>query len=88
MSKRQDLTPMFTMAENAIRPFVVGRKLWLFADTSQSAMASANWYSLVETAKLNGLEPHTYLQTLLTELPYADTVDKVEALLPWNVVKD
>lgn len=76
------------MAENAIRPFVVGRKAWLFADTSQGAKASATCYSLVETAKLNGLEPLGYLQTLLTELPYADTVEKVEALLPWNLAKD
>lgn len=58
-----------------LRPFVVGCKAWLFADTSQGVKASGNWYSLVETAKLNGLEPHTYLQTLLTELPYAETVD-------------
>lgn len=77
-----------TGAKSTVRPFVVGRKAWLFADTSQGAKASATCYSLVETAKLNGLEPHGYLQTLLTELPNADTVEKVEALLPWNLAKD
>jgi transposase len=76
------------MAENAIRPFVVGRKAWLFADTSQGAKASAVCYSLVETAKLNGLEPYHYLHTLLTQLPYAETLVQVEALLPWNLSKD
>lgn len=49
------------LAENAIRPFVVGRKAWLFADSSQGAKASAVCYSIVETAKLNGLEPYEYL---------------------------
>ncbi|MES9091034.1 transposase, partial [Cutibacterium acnes] len=76
------------MAENAIRPFVVGRKAWLFADTSQGAKASAVCYSLVETAKLNGLEPYRYLHTLLTQLPYAETLEQIEALLPWNLAKD
>ncbi len=76
------------MAENAIRPFVVGRKAWLFADTSQGAKASAVCYSLVETAKLNGLEPYSYLHTLLTQLPYAETLEQIEALLPWNLSKN
>lgn len=75
------------MAENAIRPFVIGRKAWLFADTPQGAHASAVCYSLVETAKANGLEPHTYLHTVLSKLPYAETVEQIEALLPWNMVK-
>ncbi len=44
-------------------------------------------YSLIETAKANGLEPYAYLKQVLTALPYADTVDKVEALLPWNIKK-
>ncbi|PMH38797.1 hypothetical protein BCU68_16610 [Vibrio sp. 10N.286.49.B3] len=76
------------MAENAIRPFVVGRKAWLFADTSQGAKASAVCYSLVETAKLNGLEPYNYLYNLLTQLPYAENLEQIEALLPWNLAKD
>ncbi len=72
-------------AENAIRPFVVGHKNWLFADTVHGAHASANPYSLIETAKVNGLEPYAYLCHLFRELPTADCFDKVEALLPWNL---
>ncbi len=47
--------------ENAIRPFVIGRRNWLFADTVAGATASANLYSLIETAKANGVEPYVYL---------------------------
>jgi transposase len=68
--------------ENAIRPFVIGRKNWLFADTVRGAEASANIYSLIETAKANGLEPFAYLQHVITELPKAQTLEQVEALLP------
>lgn len=75
------------LAENAIRPFVVGRKAWLFADSSQGAKASAVCYSIVETAKLNDLEPYDYLHTVLTNLPYAETVEQIESLLPWNIGK-
>ncbi|SBS34714.1 Transposase IS66 family protein [Marinomonas spartinae] len=75
------------LAENAIRPFVVGRKAWLFADSSQGAKASAVCYSIVETAKLNGLEPYGYLHTVLTKLPYAKTVEQIESLLPWKLAK-
>tara|TARA_Y100000589_G_scaffold272868_1_gene266111 strand:- start:11 stop:472 length:462 start_codon:yes stop_codon:yes gene_type:complete len=72
-------------AENVIRPFCVGRKNWLFADTPRGARASAVFYSLIETAKLHGLEPYDYLCSLLTALPYAETVEQLEALLPWNM---
>ena len=75
------------LAENAIRPFVIGRKAWLFSDTPAGARASAIHYSLIETAKANGLEPYEYLKQVLTALPYAGTVDQVEALLPWNIKK-
>lgn len=75
------------LAENAIRPFVVGRKAWLFSDTPKGAKASAIHYSLIETAKANGLEPYAYLSHVLKALPYADTVEKIEALLPWNFQK-
>jgi transposase len=73
------------LAENAIRPFVVGRKAWLFADTPAGARASAIYFSLIETAKVNGLEPYDYLCEVLRRLPKAETVDDLEALLPWNV---
>lgn len=73
------------LAENAIRPFAVGRKAWLFADTPHGARASATCYSLVETAKLHGLEPYAYFRHILEHIAQADTVAKLEALLPWNV---
>ncbi len=75
--------PLDTNAvENAIRPFVVGRKNWLFADTVRGAEASANLYSLIETAKANGLEPFAYLRHVFTQLPRATHLHEVEALLP------
>ena len=73
------------LVENAIRPFVVGRKNWLFSDTVGGAQASANLYSLIETAKANGIEPYAYLRLVFTELPRATTLEDVEALLPRNV---
>lgn len=69
-------------AENAIRPFVVGRKNWLFSQSVKGVKASANLYSLIETAKANGKEPYAYLRHVFTELPKAETVEAVEALLP------
>ena len=73
------------LAENAIRPFVIGRKNWLFSQSVKGVKASANLYSLIETAKANGLEPYAYLRILFTELPKATTVEEIEALLPGNV---
>ena len=58
------------LAENAIRPFVVGRKNWLFCDSVKGAESSAIVYSLVETAKANGIEPYGYLLLVLSMLPY------------------
>jgi transposase len=75
-------------AENAIRPFVVGRKNWLFSASVKGVKASANLYSLIETAKANGLEPYAYLRYLFTELPRAETVEGIEALLPGNINQD
>ena len=65
----------------AIRPFAVGRRNWLFADTPRGAKASATVYSLIETAKANGLDLHPVLQ----HIGGASTVEEIEALLPWNV---
>ena len=75
-------------AENAIRPFVLGRKNWLFSASVRGVKASANLYSLIETAKANGLEPYAYLRMVFTELPKADTVEAIEALLPGNMVQN
>ncbi len=71
-------------AERAIRPFVIGRKNWLFSDTPKGAHASALIYSLIETAKANGQEPYAWLRHVLERLPQAKTVESLEALLPWN----
>jgi len=71
--------------ENAIRPFVVGRRNWLFADTVGGATASANLYSLIETAKANGIEPYRYLRALFAALPKAKCLEDFEALLPWCI---
>jgi transposase len=81
---RGDLPIDNNPAENAIRPFVIGRKAWLFSTSQAGARASALIYSLVETAKANGLEPYMWLRTVLRELPAATSVEHFEALLPWN----
>jgi len=75
-------------AENAIRPFAVGRKNWLFADTPRGAEASATIYSLIETAKANGLEPFAYLRQVLRHIGGAETVEQIETLLPWNIERN
>jgi hypothetical protein len=56
--------------------------VWLFSDTPAGANASATHYSLIETAKLHDLEPYDYLNTIFKVLPYAETVEDFEALLP------
>jgi transposase len=73
-------------AENHIRPMVLGRKNWLFSTSVKGAEAIAIWYTIIETAKANGLEPYHYLKYLLTQLPYYQRDDRdIEPLLPWNV---
>ncbi|MCB1661896.1 MAG: transposase [Pseudomonadales bacterium] len=70
-------------AERAIKPFVIGRKNWMFANTANGAQASAILYSIVETAKANGLVPFDYLHRLLEELP--ESPAHIDQLLPWNI---
>jgi transposase len=70
--------------ENAIRPFAIGRKAWMFSTSVQGAKASANLYSLIETAKANGLEPYAYLKTVFSKLPNITSYDDVDKLLPIN----
>ena len=71
--------------ENAIRPFAIGRKNWMFSDSQSGAKASAMYYSIIESAKANGLEPFAYLRALFTQLPSCKTVEDYELLLPWNI---
>jgi transposase len=73
------------VCENAIRPFVVGRRNWLFADTVAGAHASANLYSLLQTCVANEIDGYRYLTALLVALPKAKTVEDFEALLPWRL---
>ncbi len=75
------------VAENAIRPFTVGRKNWLFADSPKGADASAAVYSIIETAKANNLNVYTYLQYLLLYMPDADWrnyPEELDDLMPWS----
>ena len=69
-------------AERAVKPFVIGRKNWMFSNTASGAEASAVLYSLIETAKANGLTPFNYLMYLLEELPKRS--EDLEPLMPWN----
>jgi transposase len=74
-------------AERSIKPFVIGRKNWLFCNTSKGAKASAVIYSIIETAKENGLNPYAYLNYLFEKLPNLESRDDatLDQLLPWNV---
>ena len=73
------------LAENVIRPLVIRRKNLLF---SVSVLGSAHLYSLIGTANTNGLEPYVYLRYIPTELPSAQTVENIEALLPRNLTAE
>ncbi|MFD1852271.1 IS66 family transposase [Oceanobacillus bengalensis] len=73
-------------AERSIKPFIIGRKNWLFSNTAKGAKSSAIIYSIVETAKENGLNPYHYLKYLFEELPNMDMTDKsnLNQFLPWS----
>lgn len=79
------LRPDNNLAENAIRPFVVGRKNWLFSGHPKGAEASAALYSLIETAKANGFKPYNYLRYLFDRLPLCETEADYRKLLPHYV---
>ena len=79
------VTPDNNLAENAIRPFVIGRKNWIFSGTPDGAKASADMYSLIETAKANKLEPYKYLRFLFEKIPFAQCERDYRALLPMNL---
>ncbi|MBB6732725.1 transposase [Cohnella sp. CBP 2801] len=74
-------------SERSIKPFVIGRKNWLFANTSRGEKASATIYSVIETAKENGLHPYNYLKFLFEQLPQISGPQNAEAhepFLPWS----
>ena len=75
------------LAENAIRPFAVGCKNWLFCDTVKGAESSAIVYTMVESAKANGVDPYDYLFYVLSVLPYCGksvSHERLETLMPWS----
>ena len=82
------LGPDNNACERTIRPFVVGRKNWLFSGSPAGAEASAAWYSLIETSKLNGIEPYLYLCYILARLPASDNPEDYRFLLPWSIPKE
>jgi transposase len=71
--------------EHVAKTIAVARKNYLFADTPSGATASGRLFSVLETARANGHNPHEYMTVLLAELPNATTVEEMEALLPWNI---
>lgn len=71
-------------SERSIKPFIIGRKNWLFANTPRGATASAITYSIIETAKENGLIPFAYLEYLFEQLPNLQDPDSLDSLLPWS----
>ena len=79
------MTPDTNAIENAIRPFVIGRKNWLFSGSQLGAHSSAALYSLIETAKANGHEPFAYLTYLFDALPRCSSLDEKLALLPYRL---
>jgi transposase len=81
------LTPDNNACENAIRPFVIGRKNWLFCKSPDGAKSSCGMYSLIETAKQNDFVPAYYLTALFEKAPFASTQKDWEKLLPWNIFK-
>jgi transposase len=81
------LTPDNNACENAIRPFVLGRKNWLFNQSPEGAESSCGMFTLIETAKQNGHIPFNYLMALFEKAPYAVSSEDWEKLLPWNIPK-
>jgi transposase len=82
------LTPDNNACENAIRPFVVGRKNWLLCGSPEGAKSSCGIYSLIQTAKENDCVPIHYLRALFEKAPYASSPEDWEKLLPWNIFSD
>ena len=81
------LTPDNNACENAIRPFVIGRKNWIFCQSPEGAESSCGMYSLIQTAKQNGVNTFRYLNTLFKKAPYAASPEDWNKLLPWNIFK-
>jgi transposase len=79
------LTPDNNASENAIRPFVLGRKNWLFSGSPDGARSSCMLYLLIESAKEKGLNPQEYLRCVFESAPFCSTKDDWKSLMPWNI---
>jgi len=79
------ITPDNNAAENSIRPFVLGRRNWLFSGSPRGAAASCTIYSLIETAKLQGLDPFAYLHYVLERAPHLTSEENWDSILPFNL---
>ena len=79
------LTPDNNAAENAIRPFVLGRKNWLFNGSPRGAESSCAIYSVIETAKQNGMNPYAYLHYIISRIPAITNDEQWQTLLPQNL---
>ncbi len=73
-------------AENAVRPVSLGRKNWLFAGSDAGGERAATFYTLIRSAKMNGLEPEAYLRDVLTRIGEYP-INAIDDLLPWNIGK-
>jgi hypothetical protein len=73
------------IAESAMRPVAVGSKNFLFVGSDTGGERAAVIYTIVRTAKINGLDPETYLRDVLTKIAEGHTINKINALLPWNI---
>jgi transposase len=80
-----ETTPDNNAAERAIKPFVMGRKNWVHSGSPAGAKSSCQLYSLIETARANGLDPYWYLVELYTRVPQMTDKDDWASLLPWNI---
>lgn len=77
------------LAENGIRPFTIGRKNWLFSGSPKGAEASAGIYTLIETAKANGLNPWKYIRFILSDIPgtsFLEYPEYLEEYMPWDTM--
>lgn len=73
------------LTERKIKPFVMGRKAWLFCQSIAGVRAAEVIFSIIETCEIHGVEPYAYLRYVLTEIPYARTIEEIERLLPYNI---
>ena len=74
------------VAENAMRSIALGRKNYLFAGSDSGGERAASIYTLVATAKLNGLNPETYLQDVLAKIAEGHTINRIDELVPWRMI--